>query len=429
MGDRNPFRISVDKQSAFVYWGEVGPDSNDPDSLRGPSAQDEINQARKAGNFGWPYFVGDNKPYNHFDFASNKSGEKFDPEKPINNSPNSTGLKQLPPAQKAFIWYPYGDSKEFPLVGSGGRTAMAGPVFHSNDFKTAERAFPKYYDGKLLIYEWMRGWIMAVTMDKDGNYVSMERFMPSYKFSNPMDMEFADNGDLYMLEYGSGWFTANDDARLIRIEYNGGNRKPEISINADKMGGSIPLTVNLSSQGTKDADGDTVSYSWKITSKNGYTKTINAADATLTLSKAGIYKATLTAKDSKGAVSTQSMELTAGNEPPVVSFDIGKNNKSFYVPNKTYNYKVDVKDKEDGSTSNGKIKPSAVIVNIDYLPEGFDKAEIVQGHRTADESFDITKGLKLITASDCRSCHADHKKSIGPAYFDVSVKYKNNPLP
>ena len=48
MGDRNPFRISVDKQSAFVYWGEVGPDSNDPDSLRGPSAQDEINQARKS---------------------------------------------------------------------------------------------------------------------------------------------------------------------------------------------------------------------------------------------------------------------------------------------------------------------------------------------------------------------------------------------
>lgn len=427
MGDRNPFRISVDKQSAFVYWGEVGPDSNDPDSLRGPSAQDEINQARKAGNFGWPYFVGDNKAYNHFDFASDKSGEKFDPEKPVNNSPNSTGLKQLPPAQKAFIWYPYGDSKEFPLVGSGGRTAMAGPVFHSSDFKNAERAFPKYYDGKLLIYEWMRGWIMAVTMDKEGNYVSMERFMPSYKFSNPMDMEFADNGDLYMLEYGSGWFTANDDARLIRIEYNGGNRKPEITINADKMGGSIPLAVELSSKGTKDADGDTLTYSWKITSKNGYTKIINEPDAKLTLSKAGIYKATLTAKDSKGAISTQSLELTAGNEPPVVSFDIGKNNKSFYVPNKTYNYKVDVKDKEDGSTSNGKIKPASVIVNIDYLPEGFDKAEIVQGHRTADESFDITKGLKLITASDCRSCHADHKKSIGPAYYDVSVKYKNNP--
>ncbi|NNV57937.1 ThuA domain-containing protein [Limnovirga soli] len=429
MGNRNPFRISVDKASAFVYWGEVGPDSNDPDSLKGPAAQDEIGQARAAGNFGWPYFVGDNKAYNHYDFATNTSGPKFDPAKPDNNSPNNTGKKILPPAQKAFIWYPYGESKEFPLVGNGGRTAMAGPVFHSSDFKNAAAAFPKYYDGKLLIYEWMRGWIMAVTLDKEGNYVSMERFMPSYKFSNPMDMEFADNGDLYMLEYGSGWFTANDDARLIRIEYNGGNRKPAIQVAADKMSGAIPFAVNISSKGTKDADGDTLTYSWKITSKNGYTKTINGPDAALTLAKAGVYKATLTVKDSKGAISVQSMELTAGNEPPVVAFDMGKANKSFYVPNQTYNYKVNVKDKEDGSTANGKIKPAQVVVSIDYLPEGFDKAEIIQGHRTAEQAAaapNVTKGLKLITASDCRSCHADYKKSIGPSYFNVSVKYKGS---
>jgi len=424
MGNRNPFRISVDKESGFLYWGEVGPDSNDPDSLKGPAAQDEIGQAKKAGNFGWPYFVGDNKAYNHFDFAANKSGEKFNAAKPINNSPNNTGLHELPPAQKAFIWYPYGESKEFPLVGTGGRTAMAGPVFHSGAFKNTARAFPKYYDGKLFIYEWMRGWIMAVTMDKDGNYVSMERFMPGYKFSNPMDMEFADNGDLYMLEYGSGWFTANDDARLICIEYNGGNRKPSVEIAADKMGGAIPFNVSLTSAGTKDADGDTLQYSWKITSKNGYTKTISEPGAKLTFSKAGIYKATLTVKDNKGGISAQSMELTAGNEPPVVSFDMGKSNKTFYVPNKTYNYKVDVKDKEDGSTTNGKIKPSQVIVNIDYLAEGFDKAEIVQGHRTAEQAVSVSKGLKLIQASDCRSCHADYKKSIGPSYYAVSVKYK-----
>lgn len=426
MGNRNPFRISVDKESGFLYWGEVGPDANDADSLKGPAAQDEIGQARKAGNYGWPYFVGDNKAYNHFDFAANKPREVFDAAKPINTSPNNTGLKELPPAQKAFIWYPYSESKEFPLVGSGGRSAMAGPVFYNDEFKKAARPFPKYYDGKLLIYEWMRGWVMAVTMDKEGNYVSMERFMPSYKFSNPMDMEFADNGDLYMLEYGSGWFTANDDARLIRIEYNKGNRKPAIEMNADKMSGSLPFTVNLQSNGTKDADGDTLHYSWKVASKNGYSKTIKAPDANLTFSKAGVYKATLTVSDGKGGVSTQSMELTAGNEPPVVSFNLGKDNKTFYVPGKTYNYKVDVKDKEDGSIANGKIKGSQVVVNIDYLAEGFDKAEIVQGHRTAEETANFGRGLVLIKASDCRGCHADYKKSIGPAYFAVSKRYQNN---
>jgi cytochrome c len=424
MGHRNPFRISVDKRTGYLYWGEVGPDANDPDSLRGPSGHDEVGQARKASNQGWPYFVGDNKAYTHYDFDQNKPLEKWNAEKPINTSPNNTGLKELPPAHKAFIWYPYGESKEFPLVGSGGRNAMAGPVFYSDDFKTASHAFPKYYDGKLFTYDWMRGWIMAVTMDKEGNFSSMEKFMPSYKFSNPMDMEFAANGDLYMLEYGSGWFSANDDARLIRIEYNGGNRKPLIALNADKMGGSVPFTASLSATGTTDADGDALAYSWKITAKNGFVKTITGENAKVTFDKADIYKATLTVADGKGGVSTQSLELTAGNETPVVSFDIGNNSKSFYFPDQVYDYKVNVEDKEDGSLANGKIKPDQVVVNIDYLAEGYDKNIIAQGHRTAEASVPNLKGMRLIEASDCKACHSVDKKSIGPAYRDVSLKYK-----
>lgn len=427
MGHRNPFRISVDKKTGFLYWGEVGPDAADPDSTRGPQGHDEVGQARKAGNFGWPHFVGDNKPYYKFDFVANKSLELWDEKKPVNTSPNNTGLTELPPAQKAFVWYPYGESNEFPLVGTGGRNAMAGPVFYSEDFKTAKRTFPKYYNGKLLIYEWMRGWMMSVTLDKEGNYVSMERFMPSYRFSNPMDMEFSADGDLYMLEYGSGWFTANDDARLVRIEYNGGNRKPAIKLNADKLGGSLPFTAQLSSEGTKDADGDSLKFSWKVTSKTGFAKTFNGADVKITLDKPEIYKATLTVTDNKGGVSTQSLELTAGNEPPVLKFDIGNNNRSFYFPNKSYDYKVSVEDKEDGSIANGKIKAEQVSVNIDYLSEGFDKTVIAQGHRTADASVGVVKGMKLIDAGDCKACHSIDKKSIGPTYREVALKYHGKP--
>ncbi|AYB35798.1 carbohydrate-binding protein [Chryseolinea soli] len=424
MGHRNPFRISIDQKTGFVYWGEVGPDANDPDATRGPAGQDEVGQARAAGNFGWPYFVGDNKAYYKYDFTANKSLEKWDPSKPINTSPNNTGISELPPAQKALIWYPYAESQEFPLVGTGGRNAMAGPVFYSEHFKLAKRSFPKYYDGKLFTYDWMRGWIMSVTLDKEGNYVSMERFMPSYRFSNPMDMEFSADGDLYMLEYGSGWFTANDDARLVKIEYNGGNRKPEIKLTADQLGGSIPFTTTLSSEGTKDADGDSLNFSWKVTSKTGYNKTLSGPIAKLSLAKPDIYKATLTVIDGKGGVSTQSLELAAGNEPPVLKFDIGKENKSFYFPDRTYHYKIMVEDKEDGSIANGKIKADQVVVNIDYLAEGFDKVEIAQGHRTADASANVVKGMKLIEGADCKACHSVDKKSIGPTYREVSLKYK-----
>jgi glucose/arabinose dehydrogenase len=52
MGNRNPYRITVDQKNSFLYCGEVGPDAPD-DSLatRGPWGYDEVNQARKAGLF------------------------------------------------------------------------------------------------------------------------------------------------------------------------------------------------------------------------------------------------------------------------------------------------------------------------------------------------------------------------------------------
>ena len=425
MGHRNPFRISVDQKTNYVYWGEVGPDAAKPDSSRGPAGHDEVGQARKAGNFGWPHFVGDNKAYNRYDFANKKSLEKWDVNAPSNTSPNNTGLKVLPAAQKAFIWYPYAASQDFPLVGTGGRNAMAGPVFYADHFKKAPGVFPDYYNGKLLAYDWMRGWIMAVSMDGEGNFSSMERFMPSYKFSNPMDMEFAENGDLYMLEYGTGWFSANNDARLIRIEYNGGNRKPQLQISANQMGGAAPMALRLTAKGTMDADDDLLKYSWKVSSKNGFQKVINTPDANLILAKTGVYKAVLTVNDGKGGISSQAMEITVGNEPPVLTLDMPGSNKSFYAANKPFHYDINVRDKEDGTLGKG-IDPEQVAVSIDYLAEGFDKIAIAQGHRSADASALFANGKKLIEASDCKACHSVDKKSIGPAYREVAAKYKGD---
>ncbi len=427
MGGRNPYRISVDKRTGYLYWGDVGPDAGQDSVNRGPKAFDEINQARKPGFFGWPYFVGDNQAYYERDFATGKAGEPYNPEKPINNSPNNTGLTELPPAQKAFIWYPYDESKEFPLLGKGGRTSMAGPVFYAADFNNAKRAFPDYYDGKFFIYEWMRGWIMAVTMDEEGNYVSMEHFMPGHKFSNPMDMEFGPDGDLYLLEYGTAWFQGNEDARLVRVEYNGGNRKPVVHLATDRSKGAVPMTVQLTSQGTKDFDRDELKFTWNITDSDGkQIATIKEPDATYTFEKPGVYKASLEVNDGKGEVASRGLEIHAGNEPPQLTFDITRGNETFFFPGQSFDYEVSVSDKEDGNLNNG-IAAEEVSVTIDYLPEGFDKTQIVQGHLAADESARFIQGKTLMENSDCKSCHLIDKKSIGPNYKEVAEKYKDDP--
>jgi cytochrome c len=219
MGDRNPYRISVDQKNGRLYWGEVGPDApNDSFATRGPRGYDEVNQARKAGFYGWPFFVGNNYAYREYNYLTGVSGAAFDPAKPENHSPNNTGLTVLPPAQPAFIWYPYAISPEFPELGTGGRNAMAGPVYYSDMYSAATR-YPDYYDGKLFIYEWMRGWIEAVTMQPNGDFEQMEPFMPHLTLHNNIDMEVGQDGRLYLLEYGTGWFQKNADAGLSRIDY------------------------------------------------------------------------------------------------------------------------------------------------------------------------------------------------------------------
>jgi cytochrome c len=427
MGDRNPWRITVDSKTGYVYWGEVGPDAT-VDSVYGSRGYDEFNQARKPGNFGWPYFIGDNRAYVKYNYADSSYGEKFNPAHPVNNSPNNTGLRELPPAQKAFIWYPYGLSDTFSLVGSGGRCAVGGPIFHRDNFTDAVRPWPAYFEDKWLITDFMRGWLMAVTMDKDGNYKSMEQILPNQNFSSVIDMQFGPEGDLYFLEYGSAWFRGNANSALVRIEYNGGNRKPNVEASADKTAGAVPFRVALSSKGTidyDDYDKNALKYLWAITG-NGINKTSTEANPVITLDKPGAYTATLTVTDTKGAKNSKSLQLTAGNEPPEVAVNILKGNKTFFFPGEQIQYAIAVKDKEDGTVQSGTIRPGQVAINFDYVPEGFDPIAIAQNHRAADERTGFSAGRYLISQNDCKSCHALDKTSVGPSFMAISQKYKNN---
>ena len=54
--------------------------------------------AKKAGNYGWPYFVGKNFAYAKYNFAEEKSEALRDAAKPINQSINNTGKEELPSA-------------------------------------------------------------------------------------------------------------------------------------------------------------------------------------------------------------------------------------------------------------------------------------------------------------------------------------------
>jgi glucose/arabinose dehydrogenase len=221
MGNRNPFRISVDAETDWLYWGEVGPDADNDSASRGPRGYDEINQARQAGNFGWPYIIADNKPYRDYNFATGTSGPAFNPAAPINNSPNNTGSQNLPPAQGALIWYPYTPSSQFPELGTGGRTAMAGPVYHFDPELDSQIKLPEYFDDTLFMYEWSRHEFFEVKLDQGGGVLKINRVFVGLSFTRPMDVEMGPDGALYVIEWGTGFGGNNADAKLVRVEFLG----------------------------------------------------------------------------------------------------------------------------------------------------------------------------------------------------------------
>jgi cytochrome c len=417
MGARNPYRITVDKRG-YLYWGDVGPDGGVANE-RGPKSQDEWNQARKPGNYGWPYFVGDNKPYAHFDFATNKVGALYDPARPVNESPNNTGAKVLPPAQKAMIWYPYEKSAEFPMLGTGSRSAMAGPFYYRSDYKKSAVGFPAYYDKKLFIYEWARSWIKVVSFNDAGDLTKIEPFLPTTFISKPIDMKFGPDGAMYVLAYGVNYFARNPDSQLVRIEFSDGNRRPVAKITAATTVGAAPLTARLSGSESFDYDrGDKISYAW--VSGNGQQST--AVAPTFTYSKPGVYRVTLTVSDTDGQRSTVEQVIKVGNETPRVDIAL-RGNRSFYFDKTPLDYTVRVQDKEDGSLSKG-IPANKVKFAIDYLAQGKDLALLTTYNpELGDVGAKYVQGKALLTKSDCKSCHALAVKSIGPSLVDVSKRY------
>jgi hypothetical protein len=61
----------------------------------------------------------------------------------------------------------------------------------------------------------------------------------SITINAPIDMETGPDGRIYILEYGNGWYE-NPDAGLSVINYNSGNRAPEITaVNISKLAGEL----------------------------------------------------------------------------------------------------------------------------------------------------------------------------------------------
>jgi cytochrome c len=225
MGHRNAFHIKVDDPTGVVLEGDVGPDGLEDDPVRGPRGYDEFNLISGPANYGWPYCIGPNLPYNDVDsMTGTGTGEPFDCGKLVNRSVNSTGLKELGPATGPLVWYPYGVGDDFPEMSEadfggtdGGRLAIPGPKYRP----FAGSRMPLFFDGSWFVADWARNWIKQVILDEQGRVLRIQRFAPDRGVQAPMDMDIGTDGSLYVLEWGGQSIPFGNplSAKVVRYQY------------------------------------------------------------------------------------------------------------------------------------------------------------------------------------------------------------------
>ncbi|MFP6664749.1 MAG: ThuA domain-containing protein [Deltaproteobacteria bacterium] len=423
MGLRNPFRFSFDDRTGILHWGEIGPDANDDDETRGPRGYDEVNRTTKPGFFGWPLFIAGNRPYLPWNRSSGEAaGPFFDPTAPRNDSTANSGVRALPEPQPSWIAFPYMIDEEFfelsrkTAAKSGqrsGRSVLAGPVYYSDKFANHASALPSYYDGKLLLYDFIREWVVLVEENEDGSVRKIEP-LGDLDLNAPIDMAIAPDGSIWVLEYGSIWFSDNDDSGLSRISYFSGDNPPPVAVaTLDTNVGAAPLAIAFDGTGSFDRNpDDELSYSWTLHDAAGESLSLTeAAASSLVVSEPGIYQLELAVTDTAGSRSIARHELRVGNAPPVVKIAL-KGNGSFYSGG-SVDYRVEVQDTEDGSTADGGIQAAAVQVELLYAPAGFEPV----GHQEA------AQGLAALADNGCTACHANDQDSAGPALSAIAARY------
>lgn len=452
MGLRQPYRIHIDPETNYLYWGDVGPDARDDSPTRGSKGYDEYNQARQAGNFGWPYCIGANHPYLDYDFATGTSGEPFDcAGGPTNDSPNNTGLGTLPPAQPAWLPYSYEQTPQWPELGSGGRLAIGGPTYHYDPDLDSEVKFPAYFDDTTFVAEWTRNAIFELKQDAEGQPFSINRFLGAVEFLRPIDMEFGPDGSMYVMEWGSNYGGSgrgdpNFDSGIYKINYvRPGERSPLAVATATPTSGQPPLTVQFSSEGSHDPDdGQQISIEWDFDGDG--TTDSTEPNPSHEYTATGDYLARLTVTDPTDRSTVSNIPITVGNTAPTVTLTSPRDGQIFdwgdLVP-----FELSVTDPEDGSTAGGTIDCQEVVTQpaLGHAQHGHPLEQyrgctgaiqtiIDDGHTSNDDLFYIVdskytdrgaNGVSRLTGGDSvimqpRHKEADHfTRSDGVDLFDT----------
>lgn len=283
-GLRNPFRLAFRPGTAELWLGDVGYDTSEEiDVLPSPAAA-------PVENYGWPCYEGGGGQWQY-------SALGLDLCQTLYGNDTTT-----------YPFFKYSHDPDEPVFAGDpcprGGASTSGLAFGGG-------AAQPGYDGALFFADFTRNCIWVAKAGADGRPAASRVEIFASGAAGPVDLEIGPRGDLFYVDIMGG--------TIRRIRYLGENEPPVASASASPASGPTPLTVEFDGTGSTDSDpGDVLSYAWDLDG-DGDLDDSAAPEPAYTYEDHGTVAVTLEVTDSDGATDTDTLQIHAGNTPPVAA--------------------------------------------------------------------------------------------------------------
>ena len=307
-GLRNPFRASYDAPTGRLLIGDVG------GNVAG--SNEEINLGVRGANYGWP---------------------------------NTEGPCSAPCTSPLYDYEHNGRDA----------SVTGGFVYRGTQFPTSMR-------GSYFFADYAQNWIKRLAFDANGNVTGVFNVepvdgRPDGPTGDVVYLTGGPDGSLYYLDLGYSDVTGTFGvSKVRRIRYVQSNQAPISVVAANPTSGPQPLTVNFSSAGSMDPEGQPITYSWDF----GDGSTLStAANPTHVYTQPGQYLVRLTVSDGVNSTFSTPLTISVGSVP-TATITSPADGLTFRAGN-VITFSGDATDPDQGT-----LPASAFTWKVDFLHEG-----------------------------------------------------------
>jgi glucose/arabinose dehydrogenase len=375
LGFRNPFRLAFDSNVAGtrVYINDVGQDQ-----------MEEVDLGEPGKNYGWNI----------------REGHCWAGISPPDCGPLPAGWNLTEPIYDYFH-----DSEGCYAITAGAFVPIG--------------IWPEQYDDAYLYSDLTCGKIFRLVPGAGGTFTKAEVVSG---ITYPITATFGPYGSTKALYYASWTGFPNDQIR--RLAFTGqANRDPVARLTTNRTYGSLPLTVNFGATTSTDPDNDPLTYEWDFGDGSPHA---TGATASHTYTTAGVRTVTLTVRDDRNGQDTDTVQIYAGDNPPVPVIQSPSPSTTFHV-GQQITLTGSASDPEQGTLPNSALTFEVIKRHDTHYHPFFPPTQGSGFQITAPPPEDINATRNsyleiILTATDSQGLSSTVTQNLNPTLVDVTFQ-------